>query len=501
MLEQLVEKQVMRITWFFFNCILPIFVLFMETGFIHAQSGQSKSDPKIFISPDQQIKREPVVRYNGEKASLIQWDNINNDEFLDFETWKIKLKIKEDEPLWRNNLRQRGLQEKFGYILDCVGTCRSYRGIGWARSQYLSTIREGDELQTMEDSYAWIYLLDGTLLRMGPESSISFKEINIGKTKNFVFLRADYGNVLVYSDPKGAFKLQELKETDSLFLPLSHLEANPSQEELTFSEDSLDKILDDRTVGLAKIKRLNGLIEANKTMKKKETEFFVVMPNGTVHGMGLIAEFIVLQGKESYVKLRSLEQLRLKEEVDLGTANFYFRGYQNTEEATLGRGEWYVVDKDGRSLTTYDDSKKFNVGEFITQNIPSILIARELMFKKYSLFFHEDISAKKLASEHGFLLWESGKDGRKDLDLRVGFLKEFTRRSETTSLQVTEQFRQKLADRGDEWKYDEYSRKYFRRAMGDFYNYNENATISSGKEEYLNSERKPFWKLINGITE
>lgn len=454
---------------------------------------------KIYVSPDQQLKKQADVQYKGERASLIEWEDLDEKRFLNIERWKVDLKIKENEPRWRRNLQERRLMEKVGYVLECVGNCRLYRGVGYSKVDYLSTIREGDELQTLKDSYLWAYFMDGTLVRMSPNGSITLKEINIGTEENFIFSRLNTGNILIWSRDQRKIEPLNFKETDSLFLPLSLLEANPLDSERSVKEEDLFAFLDNSLDHLNKYKRLNKMIEENKKDEVKPTEFFLVMPNGTVQANQMIAEFIVLPGNKSYFKLRSHKQAGLVGDQELNPATFYFRGFNNTEVGDVEVGHWYEVGPKGRTLNKMNDIGPFGVGEFVTRNIPTILIAREILYKKYSSFVHEKLSEKQLAEGHGYRLWGAKNKEGTDLNLRLKFLHEYTRRIETNNLVVSEQFKRRLEERGEKWSYSEYTQDFYRRAIGDFYNYREGVNILSGNKDSLNSERKPFWKKIHGL--
>ena len=158
--------------------IVFLFLLNLIGAFAQGEAVTEKSDEqkvRIFVSPDQQLLKQADVQYKGEKASLVDWEELDEKRFLNIERWKVDLKVKESEPRWRRNLQERRLMEKVGYVIECVGNCRLYRGVGYSKVDYLSTLREGDELQTLEDSYLWAYFLDGTLVRMSPNGSITLK--------------------------------------------------------------------------------------------------------------------------------------------------------------------------------------------------------------------------------------------------------------------------------------------------------------------------------------
>lgn len=462
------------------------------------EKAEASEKTRILIGTDQQLKPQESLDYQGKKASLVNWEDVDERRFLDFERWKVDLAVKEKQPRWRINLKERRLLERVGFVIECVGECRLYRGTGYARVDYLSSLREGDELQTLGDSYLWAFMMDGTLMRMSPKGSVTFKEINVGVKENFLFTRLNSGNILFMSRYQKTLKFQDFRETDSLFLPLTLLDANPKDASEVLTEDNLFAYLEESTNHKKTYDRLNQLIEANKR-QTKPTEFFVVMPNGTVQGRNLTAEFIVLQGNKSYFKLRDSKQLGLSEEVEFEPATFSFRGFSNTNTQEIDVGKWYEVEEKGRAVQDIKPPDAFKIGEFVTKNIPSILVARELFFKKYSDFIHDPLSEKDLAKNHGYRQWGALEREGSDLNLRLKFLKEYTRRSETNSLLVSEQFRKRLKQRGEEWTYSKYSKDYYSRAMGDFLNYSEGGNILSGSKDALNSTRKPYWKMIHGL--
>lgn len=463
-----------------------------------AKVQESVEAAKIYISPDQQLYQEEEVNFKGEKSSLIRWGDLKEDSFLDFNQWKVDLKVKESQPRRRRNLQETRLREKMGYVIECVGQCRSFRGIGSARVDYLSTLREGDELQTLAHSYLWIYLMDGTIVRISPNSTITLKEMNIGKKENFVFLRLNSGNILVWSRSGKKFKPQNYKETDPIFYPLSFLEANPDSEVLNVDEDNLYGYLEKGIDYLSKYKKLNSLIEENGKPKKK-TIYFLVMPNGTIYGENLVAEAIVLTGNSSYFKVRDEVQVGLENVEQRPKPTLFFRGFKNQRSAEIEPSQWYEMDAKGRTYQVYEKPRRFGMGEFLTRNIPTILVARELLYKKNSNFTQAELTDEELAEKHGYRQWEAFEKEGSDLSLRLEFLIEYTRRAETMNLLAAEQFKERIERRGEKWSFSIYSNDFYEDAIGKFYNYRDGVSILSGTGETLNSERKPFWKLIHGL--
>ncbi len=482
---------------FMFFLITLVTVEFLLSSLVRAQA----EHPPLFIGPEEQIQKPERVRFKGHKVSRIPWSKLAPDEFLDFSLWKKAAALKEREPNWQRNIIEREMREFVGRVLECVGSCRVYRGLGFANVNYKSAIREGDEIITMANSYLWVYLFDGTLLRLSPESSVSFKELNIGLKENFLHARIDSGNVLWLSRYSHKFEVQKHKETDTIFLPLDYFEANLKTKRPVIDEDNLFSLLEEDQGTQFKYERLNRLIEENnETIFKKPTYSYLVFHNGTVFGKNLSAEFIVLIGDKSYLKLRGQKQLKLQGGIDFSKAIFYFRGFENRDERELELDRWYEIGEKGRQVSEYEQKQRFSVGEFLTSNIPTIFIARELMAKRYSPFAHDSMTSKELALNFGYRQWtsiEEGSDG--DLERRVAYLKEYTRRSETMNLLVGEQFRRKLKKRGESLKKYTYGPHFYSRAIHDYYTFRNSNQNFNGQKEELNSTLKPFWKKIHGI--
>lgn len=462
------------------------------------ESGSQDSKVKIFVSSDQQVKKEKSSKFAGERSSLIDWEDLKEETYLSFEKWKVSLKVKEDNPSWQRSLRERKLKEKVGFVIECTGDCIKYRGLGFSKVDYLSRLQEGDELMTKENGHLWAFLLDGTIIRMSPKSSLTLKEFNIGEKENFVFLRVNSGNILIWSRAGKEFIPKDYRETDPIFYPLTWLEANTYNEKLKVSEDNLFNYLESGRNHLPKYERLNKLIIKN-AKRKKESLYFIVMPNGTILGKDITVETIVLTGNSSYFKIRDETQLGLKEPSERSPPTFFYRGFKNTKESSLESSVWYEINQRGRELSLYDKPRRFAIGEFLTKNIPTILIARELFYKEYSGFTQEDQTAESLAGKYGYRLWGSSEDDGSDLNLRLKFLREFTRRLETANLLTADQFKKRLEKKGEKWTFSRYDGAFFKDAMAKFYNYREGVSILNTAKEILNSERKPYWKYIHGL--
>lgn len=438
-------------------------------------------------------------RFQGQSKSLIQWDEIDPIQWTNFERWKNETILKDKHPDWENVVRERNVQSLMGRVLDCVGDCRLYKTQDFTRLRFRSALYQGDEITTGEDSYLWLFMLDGTMVRLSPDSSITLRELNVGTTETLIHVRLNAGNILWLSRSEKTFVEENLRETDSLFLPLYFFEANPQAKEKKVDEDDLFGFLAEDPIVLRQTQRLNELVtENNQWTKGRKTFSFLVMPNGSVAGYDIRAEFIVLLGGESFVKRRDASSLRLKESEVSSQVNFYYRGFENTQEFPLLQNQWYRIDPTGRNISDYNPPSLFGVGEFVTRRIPTIYVARELMMQKYSKFMYEDLSAMEMARDHGQLKWGELKNPQDDLAQRLSFIKEHTRRTETMQLLTSERFKERvLSERNEVLESMVYSERFFRKALVNFKFKREVEHQINPEGETLNSTQKKLWKVLN----
>ena len=454
----------------------------------------------IFDSYGQDQRFNKDNSYRTMKNSLIQWSRLDPVDYLDYDLWLKDTKLKDKWPNWEKTVREKRQRELMGKVLHCTGECRMFRGVGHYTTQFRSSVEEGDELKTSADSYAWIFLLDGTMLRMSPSSSITFREINVGVEETFLHVRINSGNILWLSRMTEKFVETNLRETDTIFFPLQFYEAMPVTAKNDYDENSLFSLLEEPETVKNQYKRLNKLIdENNKAFSKRKSFAFIVTPNGTVTGENLNVEFISLLGNQSFVKSRKYSQIGLEREDGDSASSFHYRGFDNKDELTLEAGKWYRIGQRGREISRYFETKLQGVGELMTKRIPSILVARELLIREYSHFKNAVSTPNILAREYSFRRWGSFSDPKSDMSLRLNYLKEYTRRMETTNLLTSSRLREKLIARGEPTDDMEYSIKFFNKALVNFLGQSGRINTESSDREVLNSTTKKFWKIINDI--
>ncbi len=449
----------------------------------------------VFAQEDESLSRHNF--FYGQSHSLIPWSELRPNDWLDLNKWKDQSALKDSEPRWRQNLRERGLIERVGYGLECVGTCRVIRDEGAAKLSFRSSLLEGDELVTDADSYAWIFLLDGTMVRISPETSVTFKEINISAQTIFHHARLNYGHALWLSRQEQTFSENNLKETDALFLPLDYFDANwfvPTPQ-IDNSKYYVD-VPEARPV-LKQYQRLNKLItENNEWAKGKQSVLFLVMTNATILVHAPMLEAIALPGNASFIKNRASKEMGIESERET-SAYAYLRGFDNTAQEVLETAQWYQVDARGRDLSPATNGQDFSVAEYLTMRIPTINVARELMLKNYSPFvFDQSLDQNSLALEHGYRMWHGDIESG-EIKQRFDFILEYARRLETTLMVEMDKYNRLLQERDEPVKTYEWSNRYYLRAIDAYALEDGQQGVKTIQGEVLNSTTNPLWKIMH----
>lgn len=402
-----------------------------------------------------------------QKKSLIDWQT-GPDKWLSFDTWKLERTLKDQEPGWKVRQRLAQAPERIGKVLSCIGDCRLYRGSIPTPLRWQSRVHEGDEIHTGHDSYLWLLLADGGLVRIAPRSAIAMLEINVTKEKVFYQARLNNGYVLWLPRSGRQQKLHNLYDTDPLFLPLLEQEANLSwyqrqvyqgmkDEEQSFSVTSPE------VLGLKQQQaRLNQLIgENNKFAQKKFHEVFLVTPNGSLHARDQALLWFYGEAKMSYVKLLSRDEQEEGERPASAFGKLLFRGYVNTTQEELPIDKWMSVDQDGRSVLPMAETPQFlELSEVLYRRLTTVLLARELAVARQESFWTS--AEDELATNWGYRLWAE------DQDQRFSFLVEYTRRLETSNLRSLQRLTEagKLAQASGPV---EFAPDYFSAALESYY--------------------------------
>lgn len=398
---------------------------------------------KIMLHPDKWgVKPSKIdvdsIAFKDQGKSLIDWDTMNHEKWLDFNYWKQQREQRDKEPSWKYKLRQSQHVELIGKLIKCVGDCKIFRGQNSVQGEYLSRLKEGDEFLTSDDSYAWLFLTDGSLVRISPKTSLTFNEINIGKTEVFYSIRLNHGQIYWEQRKIGKFKEENLAETDLTFSPLMIQNANREyfsrkEFEIMDHDNRLKYYTRDNPGHISQFETLNGKIKkTEKLIDKINTHVFMVTPNQTFYTTN--AHFDLFYSINSETHFRFQKEVENFESSDSRETSVLAlkRGFTNRDEMSLEENTWYQVDKTGRETSELEDSSAFKVVDLFRKRIPSIRLAREIMLRdKFQFWFEDSIEAQSLATDFGYRLWNQETKETSD---RLAYLKEYTRRIETTNL-------------------------------------------------------------------
>ena len=412
------------------------------------QGEQRFTKPELHASTEMKVVPEDVIKdvsvpTKGQNFSIIPWSGLDPEEWMNITTWVEERKIKDVTPDWKIRLREDAHKELMGKVLQCKGKCENYRGVEKARVQHLSRILEGDELHTDQDTVAWVFMMDGSLLRISPNSSVSFQEINITKTEFFFLMRLNQGHAFWHPRNKEELPVETGPETDSYSLPLMIREANQQyferkifkkqndREHLSEVMDLDDKAVEKQFASLAKMKTTHN------SLMTLGTRVMMVSPNATLIGKDVSFDFVYTPGGVAYFKKR---QNTPGEEFSLG-----LRGYTNTNSLTISDPVWFEVEAAGRTFNPSESVPgTLQILELLTKRIKTFELARECWIRDFTLPILRDVGdAKKLAENQGYRLWGE------DQDKRAAFLSEYTRRIETTHLRTLENLLNKLQANGE----------------------------------------------------
>lgn len=400
-------------------------------------------------NPSWQVKAKKVEKdlpnpLKGQPHSLIPWSEIEPEEFLSIRTWLIEREIKDKNPEWKIRLRQDSHQELVGKILQCRGECKVFRGLEGVQVQYLSRILEGDEIRTGKDSLVWIYLMDGSLIRLSPDSSLTLNEIDFSKKSVFLEGRLNSGHIFWSPRFSDDMALDEAPETDSFALPLMLRSANLEQfeREIYQKQNDLERrrevlALDENAIK-NQFTKLNSYRKATQDRVLPQTKFLLVAPNVSILASNASFDLVHLTNNRSYFKKRTAKESEIFE--------IMLRGYTESSKTPVLDTAWNLVEGHGRFHSLVSDVPgSLEILELLTKRIRTIELAREMWFQDFSLPILDVLGNKRqLAEKFGYWLWGE------ELQKREDFLVEYTRRVETTNLSAIEKLTEKLISRGDD---------------------------------------------------
>jgi hypothetical protein len=284
--------------------------------------------------------------------------------------------------------------------------------------------------------------MDGGLLRLSPQTSVSFEEINISSTQMVILARLNSGHVHWRPQLQSPEPLDDAPETDSFSLPLLVREANQEYYERQINRDltpelRLSEIVNLQTLASEnQVKTINTLKVESVEPLKLNRQLIMVSANLSLISRDESFDLVYLTGGVSWFKKRTRESQ--------GMLQLQLRGYLASELKLVEDLNWHEVEQNGRSFTTLADPKaELQILELLTKRIKTIELARQFWLKNFTLPILRKISDPEfVARAYGYKIWGE------DLAQRLNFLMEYTRRVETTNLTSVENLMLKQEEYG-----------------------------------------------------
>ena len=277
----------------------------------------------------------------GGIGSGVDWERLTPRHWLDLEAWR------------RHHLGDVVEREEMGRLVGCVGKCWIYRGKHPVRGSHRSLVREGDEIETAEDSHAWVVLWDGSLLRISPESGVALKEFNVTGDGFFLFLRLKSGHIFLSNPRPGSLAAVEegdFLETDAPFPAPSSAQTQQVLYRPTYS--------------------------------------LITMSNATLYGRGFHMEIYHALGRESFFQQQRPPWYGDQVEGDFFSGEFWPRTQgEEGERASFGEGSVYRVNSLGLELGEGPELF-FARSAQLLRRVPSLLAIRGEWLQKYVPFLH-----------------------------------------------------------------------------------------------------------------
>ena len=409
------------------------------------QGPQKFTPPKLHEEDSWNVSEKNVIKditpLKGQPYSIIPWKTQEPEEFLSIEKWIVDRDIRDKNPDWKIRLRIESHKELMGKVLACKGTCEIYRGSQKNAVRHLSRVYEEDEFHVGPKSVAWVYLMDGSLMRISSDSMVNFQEINFTTTNAWVLLRLGEGHIFWHPRFSTPVDRDFSPESDPMALPLLVREANQQffERKVYQKNDETGNLEGMLSAYEAAVGQQYDDLNLRKVNNKQlmKTRLMVILPNATVLSEENSLDLFHIVGGKSYLKKRENREGSL---LDVS-----FRGYSSEDSQSIFQAEWMEVDPQGKSLLKSESpSGVLQVSELLTKRIKTYELARELWFEKFTIpLMKSQNNSAKLAKDFGYSTWGE------ELKRRELFVMEDSRRRETTNLRSTQNLLAKLAERGE----------------------------------------------------
>jgi len=159
----------------------------------------------------------------GVESKLLYRTQIRELEFDDIDFSTTRWRKKRLQKLLNSGRLFDSYDEKNTIIIGQVAVVRGeafiLRGKGQFKVKKKSTFKPGDLIETKESGHLWLSLIDGTMIRLAPNSTYSLEFFEKSEKKVILYHRINNGNVHFISRLQKSVTPSSTIETDRIFYP------------------------------------------------------------------------------------------------------------------------------------------------------------------------------------------------------------------------------------------------------------------------------------------
>ncbi len=267
-----------------------------------------------------------------------------------------------------------------GIVLDCYGRCEQETKQYNRRLSFGRPVKLKETLKTSKNSSLWLFLYEGSLLRLAPDSLIEIKELKVNFNEKSSHLAIEVHRGHVFALPRTReIKSIEIDSFRELF-PLFEVEANAFWDLYLFNETQKDIILDmksDKFIEF-RLKNLQNFLNKNNEVFSITEQYYTIhSPNFIIQSKSRPIDFIYLIGDGAIVGSRNdFKGIKFPS----NKMKSYLPMIQY-KEVDMKNGNWYKVLKKEAKIHTND----LGIIEYkiYMKSFSTFLKAREIFIEKF----------------------------------------------------------------------------------------------------------------------
>ncbi|MAW07351.1 MAG: hypothetical protein CME61_03600 [Halobacteriovoraceae bacterium] len=350
------------------------------------------------------------------------FENLSVDGQLSLEKWlERNTQLEESGYFSTRRLDNKSVKNLVGKIIRKVGDVRIERDSALTKGSNGSFLYKGDTIETMETGATWIVLINGALVRVSPNSSISISEYIFNEKKMTFFLRLNFGELLGKLKSKNDYTIADKKFSDLAFEPVL------SKEELSrFYKTKGENFYGPGKFDLSELNQLVSRTAADNKVSVDQLEnvIYFITNNG------------LFETRDGHYHLINIQERTLVNFSSSKNNGKFSLAKFNPNQDTLENGKWYLFNDEGGEMTDLMRENEVPAKTILSELSP-IYYLRDKFLLGYGFLFSIMDYYPTIKLSNSF--W-----GDK-FSQRLDYLISFFRRSEA-SFKIVRRSKKKLVD-------------------------------------------------------